>query len=268
MMTSLKTAIKQIPGTNRLIQAKDQRAELQLVRDQFAEFSRLSEGKEQRFEIDWEQRWICLGDNRQTSSFDRHYLYHMAWAARKIADQQPAKHHDFSSHLHFSTMVSAFVPTVLYEFRPPNLALDRLESEVADLTNLTFEDNTLDSVSTMHVVEHLGLGRYGDPISPDADLAAMSELQRVLAPGGDLYFVVPVGKPRLAFNGCRVYGYEQIIDAFAGLELQEFALVEDDERGGPLLRDADPGLVTKQAYACGCFHLSKPASKPEESRDA
>lgn len=260
MITAIKAAIKQIPGTHRLIHAKDQLAERQHVRDQFDEFSRMSQDKEQRFDIDWEQRWICLGDNRQTSSFDRHYLYHMAWAARKIADQRPEQHHDFSSHLHFAPLVSAFVPTVLYEFRPPNLALDQLETAVADLTNLGIEDNALDSVSTMHVVEHLGLGRYGDPISPDADLDAMRELKRVLAPGGHLYFVVPVGKPRLAFNSCRIYGFEQIMDVFTGFDLEEFALVEDDERGGPLIRNADPSLVTKQKYACGCFHLTKPAS--------
>ena len=108
------------------------------------------------------------------------------------------------------------------------------------------------------VVEHLGLGRYGDPIRPDADLAAMIELQRVLAPGGDLYFVVPVGKPRLAFNGCRVYSFEQITESFANLKLNEFALVQDDEIGGPLIRKADPAWVAKQKYACGCFHFTKP----------
>ncbi len=33
----------------------------------------------------------------------------------------------------------------------------------------------------MHVVEHVGLGRYGDPLDPDGDLKAIAELKRVTA---------------------------------------------------------------------------------------
>ena len=140
-------------------------------------------------------------------------------------------------------------------------------SDSAGLTDLTMPDGSLDSVSTMHVVEHLGLGRYGDPLRPDADLAAMRELIRVLAPGGDLYFVVPVGKPRLAFNGCRVYSYQQITDYFSALDLAGFALIEDDEIGGALIPDADPALVAKQNYACGCFHFRKPDTTGQAKND-
>lgn len=258
MTAALKSIIKAIPGMTRLIAVRDHFAENHKVRDQFSEFRHKALGTDDRFKLDWEQRWVCLGDDRPTTSFDRHYLYHMAWAARKIAEQKPEQHHDFSSHLHFASMVSAFVPTTLYEFRPPNLQLDQLGCATADLTQLPMADESLHSISTMHVVEHLGLGRYGDPIRPDADLAAMAQLKRVLAPGGSLYFVTPVGKPRLAFNSCRVYGYDQVRHAFDGLDLDEFALIEDDHVGGPLIRNADPQRCKDQAYACGCFHFVKP----------
>jgi hypothetical protein len=45
----------------------------------------------------------------------------------------------------------------------------------------------------MHVVEHVGLGRYGDPIDANGDAQAIKELKCVLWPGGVLYFVVPTG---------------------------------------------------------------------------
>lgn len=260
MSVALKSLVKKLPGSTQLITARDRAAEHKRIYNQFLAYAELARGKDDRFELNWDDRWVCLGDDRPTTSFDRHYLYHMAWAARKVAEANPAEHHDFSSHLHFASIVSAFVPTTLYEFRPPELALDRLNTQPADLTALPMQDQSLASISTMHVVEHLGLGRYGDPIRPDADLAAMNELQRVLTSGGDLYFVVPVGRPRLAFNGCRVYGYEQIIASFDNLDLVEFALVEDDAVGGPLIRNADPDRVAKQTYACGCFHLRKGAA--------
>ncbi len=46
--------------------------------------------------------------------------------------------------------------------------------------------------SCMHTIEHIGLGRYGDPLDAVGDQTALSELQRVVAPGGSLLIVVPV----------------------------------------------------------------------------
>jgi SAM-dependent methyltransferase len=107
----------------------------------------------------------------------------------------------------------------------------------------------------MHTIEHVGLGRYGDPLDPEGDLKAISELKRVLKPGGDLLFVTPVGKPTIAFNAHRIYSYEQVRDFFSPLELKEFSLVPDS---GGLLVNADPALVAAQAYGCGCFWFRKP----------
>ena len=110
----------------------------------------------------------------------------------------------------------------------------------------------------MHVVEHVGLGRYGDPIDPDGDLKAVAELKRVLAPGGSLLFVVPTGRPRLQFNAHRIYAYRQVMDAFRGLDLVELALVPDKARDGGLARGASEALADAQSYGCGCWWFRKP----------
>lgn len=186
--------------------------------------------------------------------FDRHYVYHLAWAARKIKEIGPQTHIDISSSLHFSTIVSAFVPVKFYDYRPADVVLSDLTSGQADLMKLDFPDNSLHSVSCMHTVEHIGLGRYGDPINPVADITAMKELQRVVAKGGNLLFVVPVGKPKVMFNSARTYSYEQIVGAFSELRLKEFTLLPDE---GALIKDADKELVAKQVHGCGCFWFVK-----------
>ena len=82
----------------------------------------------------------------------------------------------------------------------------------ADLTQLHFESESIESLSCLHTVEHIGLGRYGDPIDYDGDLKAIRELKRVVVKGGSILFVVPVGKPKIIFNAHRIYSYEQIIN--------------------------------------------------------
>jgi hypothetical protein len=220
-----------------------------------SEFNAFRKTADNRFHTSWTELYPCLADSTTNTPFDQHYIYHPAWAARILNKTRPELHIDISSILSFSSIVSAFIPIRFYDYRPAELNLPGLQSERADLLNLPFANQSIASLSCMHTIEHIGLGRYGDPLDPQGDLKAMTELKRVLKPGGDLLFVTPVGKPKLAFNAHRIYSYEQILTSFAPLQLQEFSLVPDT---GGLLQDADPLMVSKQDYGCGCFWFRKP----------
>lgn len=210
--------------------------------------------KDERFECSWTERMFCLGDATEGTAFDPHYLYHTAWAARILSRSSAAKHIDISSCLRFVTIVSAFKPVEFYDYRPASLNLDGLTAAHGDLLQLPFPSGTVDSISCMHVVEHIGLGRYGDPIDPKADLFAMKELSRVVRSGGELLFVVPVGQPRIIFNAHRIYAPEQILSYFPEFELKEFALINDD---GSFLRSGQLVDASDLQYGCGCFHFVK-----------
>ena len=207
-----------------------------------------------RFSIKIRDFYPCLRDKTIKTGFDTHYIYHTSWAARKVRQINPEKHTDISSSLFFSGIISAFFPVDFYDYRPAELKLSNLKSNHADLTNLPFKNEGIKSLSCMHTVEHVGLGRYGDPIEPDGDLKAISELKRVIANGGSLLFVVPVGKPKIEFNAHRIYSYEQIEKYFNGLKLKEFTLITDD---GNYIENADKELVKEQKYGCGCFWFIK-----------
>ena len=220
-------------------------------------FKKLCNGKE-RFSLRWWDRYPCLRDKTVVTGFDRHYVYHTAWAARILAEAMPERHMDISSSLYFCTMVSAFIPVRFFDYRRPELELEGLQCDAADLTALPFADKSVPSLSCMHVVEHVGLGRYGDPVDPDGDLKAMAELARVLAKGGNLLFVVPVGgAPVVMFNAHRIYTYDQIVCHFAPLELVEFALIPDQAQDGGLIRNATKIQSDAQRYGCGCFWFRK-----------
>lgn len=197
----------------------------------------------------------CLLDNTTVTGFDAHYLYHVAWACRKVIENRPIKHVDISSSLNFCTTISAIIPTEFYDYRPARIDLPGLICGQADLLNLPFANNSIESLSCMHVVEHIGLGRYGDPLDYDGDLKAISELTRVLKPHGLLYFVVPIcAEPTIEFNAHRKYSFPQIKQMLKDLELVEHSLITDggDFIPSPLLIDYE-----SQHYGCGCFVFKK-----------
>jgi SAM-dependent methyltransferase len=240
---------KLIPYNTRL-----RRFKLSRFKQDYKQFLRLDVSK--RFPLSEEDFYPCLDDNTSTTHFDAQYIYHPAWAARIINEAKPELHTDISSTLYFCTIVSAFVKTEFYDYRPAILNLGNLSCKQADLTDLPFETNSLKSLSCMHTIEHVGLGRYGDPIWPDGDLKAISELKRVCAIGGNLLIVVPVGKKRIQFNAHRIYNPFEVISYLDGFTLKNFALITDN---GEYIQSADLSEAAKQHYGCGCFWFEKNA---------
>lgn len=223
----------------------------------FLKFKSKSDGKTKRFKIGFLNGFYFLFDKTISTPFDRHYVYHTAWAARVVKKINPEFHIDISSSLFFSSIVSAFVPVRFYDFRPANLNLSNLSSQKGDLLALPFEDGSVNSISCMHTVEHIGLGRYGDTLDYDGDLKAIDELKRVMKKDGNLIFVVPIGIPVLRFNGVRIYSYEQIIEYFKDMELIEFSLIHEYEEDGGITINASKELAAKEEYGCGCFWFKK-----------
>jgi SAM-dependent methyltransferase len=210
--------------------------------------------KNKRFPIKLRDFYPQIKDKTIATNFDRHYIYHVAWAVRKVLEIKPIFHTDISSSLYFSSTLSASIPVKFYDYRPAQIKLSNLDSYSADLTELPFPDESLASLSCMHTVEHIGLGRYGDPIDPNGDLKAIKELKRVLAKNGSLLFVVPIGKPKIEFNAHRIYSYQMIKDLFSDLELREFYFIP--ESGSPSLNEKEEA-ANKSTYACGCFWFIK-----------
>jgi len=221
---------------------------------EYLTFKRINDN---RFSISYKDMQPCVNDKAASTSFDSHYLYHTAWAARVLEKTKPLIHYDIGSCLRFATIVSAFLPIYYYDFRPPEIHLSNLKINHADITSLPFKDNSIKSISCMHVLEHIGLGRYGDKIDPQGDLKGVNELTRVLEnKGGQLLIVIPIsGEPRIEFNAHRIYSYDMIINMFSGLNLVEFSLFS--ENSNELIINASRQQANKEKYGCGCFYFIK-----------
>jgi hypothetical protein len=219
----------------------------------FKEKSRLLENN--RFCVYWEEIFPCLTDKTDTTPFEPHYTYHPAWAARVLAKTKPKEHVDIGSSLNFVSYASAFIPIRFYDYRPVELNLSNLTSDFADITKLPFDDNSIESLSCMYVVEHIGMERYGDPFDPEGDLKAIRELERVLKPDGNLLFVVPIGgKMRIQYNAHRIYTYKSIMEYFKNLKLASFSLITDNSE---FIENAANEISDMQKWGCGCFWFKK-----------
>ena len=177
----------------------------------------LAAGPKPRLPLSPREIHPVLNEREPSFSFDGHYVYHMGWAAEMLGKLKPAQHVDIGSHHHFSLVLSGFVPTLFLDYRPMKLqGLENLRTGACDLKKMEMPSDSVQSLSCMHVLEHIGLGRYGDELDYDGDIKAAKELSRVLAPGGDLLMVVPVGRPRIVFNAHRIYSASQVLSLFSG----------------------------------------------------
>lgn len=75
-----------------------------------------------------------------------------------------------------------------------------------------------DAVITYSSLEHDGLGRYGDPLSPNGDLLTILRVrEKFLRPGGKIYFGSTFGTlPILHWNAHRQYSLERLGLMFQG----------------------------------------------------
>lgn len=196
----------------------------------------------------------CLFDtDPRSQSGGGHYFYQDVWALRHLGAIRPTVHHDFGSRLDgFVAQATAICPVVYWDIRPPHFHLPGLEFREADITDVPLEDGSAASISCLHVAEHIGLGRYGDPIDPLGTEKAITELQRALAPGGVLLFSMPVGRERVEFNAQRIWNPLRVIDLLGKMELVEFSAVTDNNE---FLQFIDPGSVANAKYACGLYRL-------------
>ena len=196
----------------------------------------------------------CISDWSTYTPFDPHYFYQAAWLARRLAETAPKSHVDVGSSISLIAVIGAYIPTVFVDYRPLKASIKGLYSVAGDSLALPFSDNQLSSLSCLHVIEHIGLGRYGDPLNPNGTHFAAMELVRVLSPGGRLFLSTPVGRARIQFNAQRIFAPSTVLAMFDGLHLENFSLINDE---GRLIQSVDLAMGETCEYGCGLFEMSK-----------
>jgi len=202
----------------------------------------------------YEDMQPSLGDWSTHTPFDAHYFYQGAWLARKLRAAAPAKHVDISSSVLTISVLSAFIDVTFIDYRPLKASLSGLTCDGGDILALPNPNDAVESLSCLHVIEHIGLGRYGDPLDPHGSIKAAQELIRVTKPGGKLYLSLPIGRERICFNAHRVHAPESVVAMFADMTLLDFSLVDDQ---GGFHENVAIGDGRALEYGCGMFTFQK-----------
>lgn len=191
-------------------------------------------------------------------TLDPHYFLQDIYFAKKIINKKTKKHYDIGSRVDgfISHLLSSQVNVNMIDIRPLpyNIEnLDFIEGNATDLSNIA--DNSVSSLSSLHALEHFGLGRYGDPINPSAWKIALSEYERILSKNGILYLSVPIGNEDLVcYNAHRIYKPSTIVNEINNLELCSFSYIKNMEIYEDVTLDE---YKEKQNYLCGLFTFRK-----------
>jgi hypothetical protein len=204
--------------------------------------------------VTWSDAYPCLSDRIRETPFDPHYFYQGAWLARRLRDAPAAFHVDVGSSVMMVNVISATMKTMFLDFRPLRVTVPHLHPVAGNLTRLPFADASVPSLSCLHVIEHVGLGRYGDPLDPQGGRLAAENLERIVRPGGRLFLSTPIGRERVCFNAHRVYAPKTVTALFPTLRLESFALVDDC---GRFRERADLHMADGLDYGCGMFEFMK-----------
>ena len=194
------------------------------------------------------------------------YFHQDLLVANLIHEAKPERHVDVGSRIDgFVANVAAFRPIEIIDIRPlKDTGHKNIRFLQADLMKESHGlDEITDSLSCLHAIEHFGLGRYGDPITPDGHLRGFANLLRMLKPGGKLYISFPIGpRTEVLFNAHRVFDPAEILGWPTGgapLELIRFDYVD---KKGDLHLGASPnpegGLPD---CSCGIYVFRKPAER-------
>jgi SAM-dependent methyltransferase len=101
-------------------------------------------------------------------------------------------------------LASRGVQTVGLDFNPYPFRHSNLLAVCCDAMRLPFVESSFRVVVAISVIEHIGIGHYGDPSAGKGDCATVCEIARVLRPGGRALITVPFGLP-MTNNWMRTY---------------------------------------------------------------
>lgn len=208
--------------------------------------------------------WAPMLSDRDTIAGSSRSLYFLQdlLCSRFVLQQPEGSHLDIGSRVDgFVAQVAASRSLDLLDVRPlPLEAFPQIRFRRGDILQPPEElIGRYDLVSSLHALEHVGLGRYGDPIAVDGFERAVGQAAALVRPGGLLLLSLPVihrDRHLVEFNSQRLFSHQGLLPLLRQLlpghePVWSFLI---DERRKPVLAGADPRpalLAMRGIGVCG-----------------
>lgn len=201
--------------------------------------------------------------NAESGMVFGHYFHQDLLVARMIYARNPSKHVDIGSLIAgFVAHAASFREIEVIDIRPQIGRIDNIIFIQMDLTKELPSNmaDYCDSISSLHAVEHFGLGRYGDEIDASGHLKGLNNIYKILKKGGKFYFSAPIGEQRVVFNAQRVFSLKYLLNIFMlKYNIDSFSYVDDKGNlfKNALLNNENINTNFNCRYGCGIFEMTK-----------
>ena len=195
----------------------------------------------------------CISDNIDSSGEFGRYVYQDSWAYKHLLNVKPKKLVDIASSTYFVAFAAQCTKVESVDIRLLKAKLPSIKPIRGDILNLPYKSKSIEAISSLSVIEHIGLGRYGDKINIDGMKGAINEMKRVLSPKGMMLVAFPVGKESIIhFNAHRICTPELVYEMFSDLNIKDEKYALRDE-----IVSKERFEKLKRPYSYGCYYLSR-----------
>lgn len=215
------------------------------------------------YEFPIKDNYPCLYDKFDNAGIaDSYYFIQDLFVAQKIYANKPRKHIDIASRIDgFVAHVASFREIEVFDIRKLDSEIKNVKFIQADIMNdALLPINYCDSISSLHALEHFGLGRYGDKIDPYGHLKGFKNITKMLEVGGLFYFSVPMGKQRVDFNAHRVFSLSYLMKWVSEeYHIESFSFVDDSGLFHANVELNEKAIKSSFGcdYGCAIFELRK-----------
>ncbi|MEO8398890.1 MAG: DUF268 domain-containing protein [Ignavibacteriaceae bacterium] len=219
--------------------------------------------KSYNFEFKITSIYPCLNDRfDKAGNLPLHYFYQDLFVANRIFKNKPVKHVDIGSRIDgFAAHIASFREIEIFDIRELKDEIKNIIFIQADLMDENFKmENYCDSISSLHAIEHFGLGRYGDKVDIAGHIKGLNNIYKLLKTGGKFYFSTPIGKQRIEFDAHRVFSVKYLLQLFKEkYKIESFSYVNDKNDFFENVSLTDE-MIEKNFlcnYGCGIFEMTK-----------
>ena len=175
------------------------------------------------------------------------------WAFKTLSKYSILEIVDIDSNLSFITFASSLSKIKCIDIRPHKIILENVDFVIGDILNLPFKNESISNISSLSVIEHIGLGRYGDKIDLFGMEKSVKEFDRVLKKNGNLIVSFPFGKKNIIeFNAHRICNIEYINQLFKNYNIKNETFIYKSR-----YNSRDEFKQSGEPDCIACFHFVK-----------